>query len=179
MGVGKPGTPISVVREMLNLAKVGPEDVLYDLGCGDGRFLFIAVEEFDVKKAVGYEINESLINTMRGDIKSRGLENRIEVIHGDLFHADLSSASVVTIHQPLSMVSKLESYLRKGLRGEARVIINDAFIRKWVTAKGSPPYYTVESHKIYLYELPTAHLNPVPPSYYPERTFSPVKDYWR
>ena len=65
-------TPINVVRRMLKLAEVGPDDVVYDLGCGDGRILFMAVEDFEAERAVGYNINSSMAEPLQKKIENRG-----------------------------------------------------------------------------------------------------------
>ncbi|MCW3991317.1 MAG: hypothetical protein NWE79_01295, partial [Candidatus Bathyarchaeota archaeon] len=70
-------SPIKVVRTMLKLAEVGPEDVVYDLGCGDGRILFTAVEEFEVMSAVGIDINSSICKPIMLKVEKRGLGDRI------------------------------------------------------------------------------------------------------
>jgi len=65
-------TPLNVVRQMLIIAEVGPHDVLYDLGCGDGRILFTAVEEFGIPRAVGFELNPRMVESTRLKIEDQG-----------------------------------------------------------------------------------------------------------
>src|SRR3972149_1436 len=87
-----------VVRKMLDVARVGPEDVVYDLGCGDGRILVMAVKEFGAEKAVGYELKEGLYKSTLGEIEHQKLKDRINLINGDLFEADISQATVITLY---------------------------------------------------------------------------------
>jgi SAM-dependent methyltransferase len=151
-------TPVNVVKKMLNLADVGPDDVVYDLGCGDGRILFTAVEEFDVKKAVGYDLNPSMCGSVQLNIDEKGLGGRIEVVNGNFFLADLTPASVVTLYLTTSGNSKLRPKLVEELGPGARVVSHDFPIHGWSTLKNEEPdYYKLGSHKIYLYTIPDAY----------------------
>lgn len=151
-------TPINVVKKMLNLADVGPDDVVYDLGCGDGRILFTAVEEFDVKKAVGYDLNPSMCGSVQMNIEKKGLGGRIEVVNGNFFLADLTPASVVTLYLTTSGNSKLRPKLVEELGPGARVVSHDFPIHGWSTLKNEEPdYYKLGSHKIYMYAIPDAY----------------------
>ncbi len=155
-------TPTNVVRRMLNLAAVGPDDVVYDLGCGDGRILFMAVEEFGAERAVGYDINPSMVEPLTERIESSGLEDRIEVVNANFFDVDLSPASVVTMYLTTSGNSKLRPKLEKELGDGSRVVSHDFPVHNWTTDKSSePPHYTVGSHKIYLYCIPEAFENEI------------------
>lgn len=151
-------TPVRVVRRMLELVDAGVDDVVYDLGCGDGRILFAAVEEFDVKRAVGYELNPSLCESVRRKVDSKGLRGRIEVVNGNFFLADLSPASLVTLYLTTSGNSKLRPKFEKELRTGVRVVSHDFPIQGWATLKpDSPDHYAVGSHRIYLYRIPYAY----------------------
>ena len=155
-------TPVNVVRRMLKLAGVGPDDVVYDLGCGDGRILFMAVEEFEVRRAVGYDINPSMAEPLQEKIENIGLEDRIEVVNANFFEVDLSPASVVTMYLTTSGNSKLRPKLEEELGDGARVVSHDFPVHNWTTDKSSePPHYTVGSHKIYLYRIPEAFENEI------------------
>jgi ubiquinone/menaquinone biosynthesis C-methylase UbiE len=150
-------TPISVVRSMLKLAKVEPEDIVYDLGCGDGRILFTAVDEFQAMGAVGYDINPSICDPVRSRIEKRGMAGRIKIVNGNFFLADLSPASVVTLYLTTSGNTKLRPKLEEELREGARVVSHDFPIHEWTTIKPDPPeHYTLGSHKIYVYRIPDA-----------------------
>ena len=155
-------TPINVVRRMLNLAAVGPDDVVYDLGCGDGRILFMAIAEFEAERAVGYDINPSMVEPLRKRIENSGLEDRIEVVNANFFNVDLSPASVVTMYLTTSGNTKLRPKLEEELEDGARVVSHDFPVHNWTTDKASePPHYTIGSHKIYLYKIPDALENKV------------------
>ena len=155
-------TPINVVRRMLKLAEVGPNDIVYDLGCGDGRVLFMAIEEFEVERAVGYDINPSMVEPLQAKIENSGLEDRIEVVNANFFEVDLSPPSVVTMYLTTSGNTKLRPKLEEELREGARVVSHDFPIHNWTTDKSSePPHYTVGSHKIYFYRIPEAFENEI------------------
>jgi len=155
-------TPINVARRMLMLAGVGVDDVVYDLGCGDGRILFMAVEEFEAERAVGYDINPSIVEPLREKIENCGLGDRIEAVNANFFDVDLSPASVVTMYLTTSGNSKLRPKLEEELGDGARVVSHDFPIHTWTTEKSSePPHYTIGSHKIYLYSIPEAFENKI------------------
>ena len=155
-------TPINVARRMLMLAGVGVDDVVYDLGCGDGRILFMAVEEFEAERAVGYDINPSIVEPLREKIENSGLEDRIEAVNANFFDVDLSPASVVTMYLTTSGNSKLRPKLEEELGDGARVVSHDFPVHTWTTEKSSePPHYTIGSHKIYLYRIPEAFENKI------------------
>ncbi len=122
---GAPWVPTSMrmVRRMLTLAEVGPDDVVYDLGCGDGRMIITAARRYGAR-AVGIEIDplrylwcQMLITILR-------LRKRIRIIYGDFFGADLREADVVTCYLLQSTNDRLEEKLRTELRSGARVVSN-------------------------------------------------------
>ena len=80
-------------RKMLKLADVRPSDVFYDLGCGDASILILAVKEFDVKTAIGYESNVYRVRIARFKVKKENLVDRISIVCGDMYKADLCNAS--------------------------------------------------------------------------------------
>ncbi len=151
-------SPIDVVKSMLKLAEVGPDDVVYDLGCGDGRILFTAVEDFGVKKAVGFDLNANLCSSIQQKINEKDLVGRVEVVNGNFFLADLSPASVVTLYLTTSGNSKLKPKMAEELASGSRVVSHDFPINGWSTLKGDPQdYHQVGSHKIYIYGIPDAY----------------------
>ena len=162
-------TPTNVVRKVLSLAKVGPDDSVYDLGCGDGRILFSAVEEFGVKRAVGYDLNVAMCESVQRKILEKGLNDRIKVVNGNFFLADISQASVVTLYLTTSGNSKLRPKLEEELGVGARVVSHDFPIHNWSTEKNSLPYhYILGSHKIFMYRIPDAYKRKIIVSREPE-----------
>lgn len=90
------GTPQKKIKQMLELAGVKPGDVVYDLGSGDGRIPIAAARDFGAR-AVGVEVNPKLLAISRDKVKAAGLEGRVEIRDEDLFKADISDATVVTL----------------------------------------------------------------------------------
>jgi SAM-dependent methyltransferase len=89
-------TPQPVVDKMLELAKVGPNDVVYDLGCGDGRIVVSAAKRG--ARATGIDIDPERIAEARANVKQAGVGDRAKIVQGDLFEMDLSDATVVTLY---------------------------------------------------------------------------------
>lgn len=145
-------TPEHVVRRMLELANVGPNDVVYDLGAGDGRIIVMAAREFGAK-AVGVEIRKDLYEQILKKVKMDGLEEKVKVINGDFFQVDISEASVVTLYLLTSVNEKLKPKLERELRIGARVVSHDFEIPGWkpVHVESVKDYWC--DHKIYVYEI--------------------------
>jgi predicted RNA methylase len=111
--------PPSTIRKMLKLAKVKKNDLLYDLGAGDGRVLLIAAKEFGCR-AVGIERSALLAAICRWRVKKEGLQDRVKVIEKNYFDVDLRKATVITAYlskkQNKLLVPKLKKELKKGTR---------------------------------------------------------------
>lgn len=90
-------TPEPVVDAMLEMAEVGPGDVVYDLGSGDGRIPITAAKRFGVR-AVGIELDPRLLEEARRNAEEAGVSHLVEFREEDLFEADISDASVVTLY---------------------------------------------------------------------------------
>jgi SAM-dependent methyltransferase len=117
-------TPPEVVEKMLDLSNVGPSDVLYDLGCGDGRIVVTAARERGAR-GTGIDINPQRIQEARANAKSAGVEDRVDFRVGDLFAADVSPASVVTLYLLPNLNRKLRPQLWKQLKVGSRVVSHD------------------------------------------------------
>ncbi len=152
-------SPINVVRKMLALADAGPGDIVYDLGCGDGRILFTAVEEFDVEQAVGYDLNQHMVDTVERKAKDKGLDDRIWVYNQNFFEAEFREATIITLYLTTSGNAKLMPKFEHELKSGARVVSHDFPVHGWETAKQDGGYYILGSHKIYLYNVPAAFEN--------------------
>jgi precorrin-6B methylase 2 len=109
-----------IVRDMLWLAEVGKDDVVYDLGSGDGRVVIAAVRDFGARRAVGIDIDPQRIRESWDNARQAGVTNRVEFIQGDLFTNDFSQATVVTLflggRPNLELRRKLISTLKPGTR---------------------------------------------------------------
>jgi len=148
-----------IVRKMLDAAMVGPKDVVYDLGCGDGRILIMAVKDFGAKKAVGYELNEDLYKSTLGEIEHQKLKNRINLINGDLFEADISQATVITLFLTMPGNQRLKPKLAKEATPGTRIVSYHFMISGWQASKTVPLIIEDEGvlwyySNIYLYIIP-------------------------
>ncbi len=138
-------TPLSRVRKMLELAEVGPGDLVYDLGCGDGRILVIAARQFGAR-AVGIEIDPLRYLWCRALVGVLGLGGQVQVVHGDFFKQDLSSADVVVMFLQFDTNDLLSLKLVDELRPGARVVSHVATFSGW------SPTRLDKRNKIYMYE---------------------------
>ncbi len=150
-------SPLNIVREMLTLAGAGPGDVVYDLGCGDGRVLFTAVEEFNVTRAVGYDLDQEMVEALEKRIRDAGMVGRIAAIQANFMEADLSPASIVTLYLTTSGNAKLRPKLEAELKLGSRVVSHDFPIHGWVTDQPDGTPHAMGSHKMFLYRIPEAY----------------------
>jgi SAM-dependent methyltransferase len=116
-------TPMKTVRAMLSIADVGPDDVVYDLGCGDGRTIFTAAREYGAR-AVGIEIDPLRFLWCQMLVRLLGLRGRVHIIYGDIFAQDLSSADVVTCYLLQDTNNRLAAKLKRELHPGTRVVSN-------------------------------------------------------
>ncbi len=123
-------TPQDVVERMLTLARVGPRDVVYDLGCGDGRIVISAAQKFGAR-GVGVDIDANLINQAEANAKAAGVQRRVKFLVQDAMTVDLSEASVVTLYLLSSSNAKLRPLLTKQLRRGARVVSHSFAMGDW------------------------------------------------
>jgi len=122
---GGPWVPTSkkMIQTMLRLADLQPDELLYDLGCGDGRILITAAKEFQAR-AVGIELDPLRWLWCQVLITVLGLRDRVKVIYGDLFKIDLSQADVIACYLLPDALKKLENKLLQELRPGTRVVSN-------------------------------------------------------
>jgi len=128
--------------------------------CGDGRILITAVKEFKAKKAVGYEIMERIYGDAVQEIERHGLKEKITLVKGDLFKADLSEATVITLYLNGSANQRLRPKLEKETRAGVRVVSHDFYMEGWRAEREE----RFKGDDIYLYVLPGAmeheHVHP-------------------
>jgi SAM-dependent methyltransferase len=127
-------TPQIIVEKMLESAHVRPGEVVYDLGSGDGRILFTAVQEYGAK-AVGIEILPELCDKTRERARSMGLDDKIRVIQASVLRVDLSPADVVTMYLLTGSNERLRPNLEKYLKPGSRVVSNQFPIKGWKPAE--------------------------------------------
>lgn len=142
----------TIVQRMLEIGQVDSNDVLFDLGCGDGRILIMAVKDFGAKKAVGYEMRKDLYENVLQEVKKQQLEDRIKVVNDDLLKADISEATIITLYLTTSGNDKLKPKLSGEAKAGTRVVSHDFDFNGWSYLKKEG----FSGHTIYLYKLPDA-----------------------
>ena len=151
-------SPQRVVDRMLEMAAVKSNETVFDLGCGDGRVLFTAVQKYRAK-AVGVEIDAKLVESTRAEAQKMAMGNRLRVIQGNLLDADLTEADVVTLYLLTQSNEMLRPRLEKMLHPGARVVSYDYAVPgwkpKWVE-RVEDSNSRSHDHLIYLYEMPPA-----------------------
>ena len=123
-------TPIDVVHRMLAFAGVGPRDVVYDLGCGDGRIV-IEAARIHGARGVGIDIDASLIAQAQANARQAGVESRVTFRVQDAMTVNVSDATVVTLYLLAASNVKLRPILTRDLRAGARVIAHNYPIGDW------------------------------------------------
>ena len=123
-------TPERVVKKMLDLAKVGPRDVVYDLGSGDGRIVITAAKEYGAR-GIGIDIDPERIKEANENAKAAGVTGRVEFRQGDLFEADLSDATVVTLYLLQRINEQLRPKLLRELKPGSRVVSHGFDMGDW------------------------------------------------
>ncbi|HSL81365.1 MAG TPA: class I SAM-dependent methyltransferase [Thermoanaerobaculia bacterium] len=116
------GTPMDAVEAMHRLAGTGAGDVVFDLGCGDGRILISAVRDFDARLGVCVELDPVRLDQAREKAREAGVEERIVFVEGDLFRVDLTQATVVTLYLLPNLNERLRPKLLRELRPGSRVV---------------------------------------------------------
>ncbi len=125
-------TPQSVVEAMLKLADVGAKDVVYDLGCGDGRIVITAVSEFKAKRGVGVDLDPERIKDSRANAKREKVEDKVEFRQEDVLKLkDLGDASVVMLYLGNDVNERLKPILRKTLKPGSRVVSHRFTMGDW------------------------------------------------
>ena len=123
-------TPSDVVDRMLTLAKVGPRDVVYDLGCGDGRIVVTAAQKFGAR-GVGVDIDANLINQAEANAKAAGVDRRVKFLVQDAMTVDVSDATVVTLYLLSASNVKLRPILTRQLPKGARIVSHSFAMGDW------------------------------------------------
>jgi SAM-dependent methyltransferase len=123
-------TPRGVIDEMLRMAKVRADDVLYDLGCGDGRIVITAAQEFGTR-GVGIDIDPQRIREANENAQQAGVTDRVRFLNEDLFEADISQATVVTLYLLESLNEKLRPKLLRELKPGTRIVSHDFKMGDW------------------------------------------------
>jgi uncharacterized protein (TIGR03000 family) len=142
-------TPPEVVEAMLKLAEVGDKDVVYDLGCGDGRIVVTAVSKFKAKRGVGVDLEPERIKESKANARAAGVEDKVEFRGEDVLKLkDIGDASVVMLYMSDDLNLRLRPTLQKSLKPGSRVVSHRFTMGDWkplktviVTGRDGIPYY--------------------------------------
>ena len=145
------------VQSMLKLAGVKSTDIVYDLGCGDGRIVIAAAKDFGAH-GVGIDLNPERIQEAKVNAKKAGVEDRVRFEEGDLFTADIHEATVVTLFLLTSVNQRLRPKLLADLKPGTRVVSNTFDMGDWKPEKEATVDGTNDgayfSRKLYLWTVP-------------------------
>jgi SAM-dependent methyltransferase len=128
-------TPNDVVAGMLRLAGVKSGDVVYDLGCGDGRIVIAAAQRAKGVRAVGVDIDPRRIAEAEANARKAGVADRTRFIQQDLFQADLREATVVTLYLLPSLNVRLRPKLLEELKPGTRIVSHGFDMGDWKPAR--------------------------------------------
>jgi ubiquinone/menaquinone biosynthesis C-methylase UbiE len=142
-------TPPQVVDAMLEMAQVRDGDVLYDLGSGDGRIPIAAAKKFKIR-AVGVDIDPQRIQEARANAKAAGVTDEVTFRQEDLFQADFSDATVVTLYLLDSLNEKLRPRLLKELKPGTRIVSHAFKMGDWQPEKSA----NIDGSMIYFWTVP-------------------------
>jgi uncharacterized protein (TIGR03000 family) len=135
-------TPDDIVDEMSKLAKIGKNDIVYDLGCGDAVMLIRPIQKFGAKKGVGIDIDPKILEKAKENVKKAKVEDRVELRVGDILNVkDMSDASVVLLYIGDDLGERLSPVLQKTLKPGSRIVSHRFRLGDWeptksVTVKG-------------------------------------------
>jgi len=142
-----------VVTKMLDMARVGKDDVLYDLGCGDGRIVITAAKLYGTR-GVGIDINPVRIEECNENAKKAGVKSVVRFLRQDLFQTDFHEASVVMLYLLTSVNLRLRPILFAQLRPGTRVVSHDFSMSTWKPDDSAVVRENGRTHDVYLWVIP-------------------------
>jgi precorrin-6B methylase 2 len=155
-------TPDEVVDAMCKLARIKKGEVVYDIGCGDGRMVIHAVKKYGAKKAIGIDISEERIKECKENAKKAGVTDKVTFLHKDaLTIKDFSEANVVLIYLSDALNEALKPTLRKTLKPGSRIVSHRFLMGDWKpekteTIKAKDNYGEEEEFDLHLWTIKKA-----------------------
>ncbi len=146
-------TPLPVVEKMLEMARLTPDDVLYDIGCGDGRMVIAAARDYGCR-GVGIDIDESLIKMSRASAEEEGVAALTRFIAMDATKAHYTEATVLALYLLPESLELLRPLFEKELRPGARIVTHDYSIPGWdekKVASEEASEVSGKAHRVHLY----------------------------
>jgi precorrin-6B methylase 2 len=150
-------TPHKVVKRMLEIAKVSPDDIHYDLGSGDGRIAIASVKDFNAKKSVGIDLDSQRIRESLENLAKAGVGDRVTFLNRNIFETDFSEATVVSLYLLNTLNMKLRPTILK-MKPGTRIVTQSFTMSDW-----KPDHFEVVMHNeagfsnsrnVYLYVVP-------------------------
>jgi tRNA G37 N-methylase Trm5 len=148
-------SPDEVIEAMLELAEVKSSDIVYDLGSGDGSIPIFAAKKYGAR-GVGIEINPVLVQDARKNAKEAGVAHLVRFIEGDLFEADITEATVVTLFLLESLNERLRPRLLSSLQPGSRIVSHEFGMGSWQPEKS----IEVVRRKVHLWTVPASQSVP-------------------
>ena len=142
-------TPGDIVDTMLKMAAVSKKDTVYDLGCGDGRIVITAAQKYGARW-VGIDIDPERVEEATANVRKAGVADRVKIIRGDLFEADISAATVVTLYLLTDLNLKLRPKLLRDLNPGTRVVSHAFAMGDWKPERTAD----VSGTTVYLWRIP-------------------------
>ena len=140
-----------VIRAGFSLARPKPEDVLVDLGCGDGRVLIYAAKNYGIY-SVGYELNPVLVSIAKREVAWNRVKHLVDIVEGDLFDADLSRFTIVYAYPSPAITRRLSIKILSECMQGCRVIVHDHPLEGIDSAyELRIPSGAIHVHRVYLY----------------------------
>jgi SAM-dependent methyltransferase len=146
-------TPHKVVHEMLKMANVSKNDILYDLGCGDGRIVITAVKDMGCR-GIGIDIDPQRIEESKNNAAEAGVTDRVEFLQQDLFEADFSEATVLTLYLLQTVNIELRPKILRVLKPGTRIVSHDFSMKDWEADKFTEVEMERRTHSIYFWIVP-------------------------
>jgi SAM-dependent methyltransferase len=163
-GVGEPAAPVkldvifvatdpTIVNAMLNLAGVTRDDVVYDLGCGDGRIVIAAAKEFGAR-GVGVDLDPQRIREAQANAVRAGVADRVTFRVQDIFDTDIQPATVVTLFLSPELNARLRPKLTSQLKPGSRIVSHRYGIGDWVPEQTRAVMVSETRNHIFLWRVP-------------------------
>lgn len=150
-------TPHEVVKRMLEIAKVGPDDIHYDLGSGDGRIVISAVKDFNAKKGVGIDLDPQRIKEAKANLEKAGVGDRVTFLNRNIFETDFSEASVISLYLLSTLNLKLRPTLLD-MKPGTRIVTQSFAMDDWQPDHKETVEFDATGYKgtrtVYLFVVP-------------------------
>lgn len=146
-------TPQNVVDEMLQLAEVKGDDVLYDLGSGDGRIVITAAQKYGTR-GTGFDIDPKLVQQSQENAKKAGVSDQVQFVQQDLFTTDLSKATVVTLYLLPDVNLRLRPKLLSELKPGTRIVSHNYDMGEWKPERVVQVESPTGQHTLYTWVVP-------------------------